>query len=105
MMSDNSDFSEQPSESENEAIPTSPTLTSTTNASERRIKGRTSWVWQHMPGPSNTEYLVARQSYWRCAYCDTQYRASGGTSIIASHLTEKHKIKDVVQEAKEKGVQ
>lgn len=57
-----------------------------TAESSVKKRPRTSWVWQHMPGPSETVYHKGQWVYWRCQYCPREYRESGSTTIIANHL-------------------
>jgi hypothetical protein len=69
---------------------------SSTGATSTKKRPRTSWVWQHMPGPSNTVYHKDQCVYWRCQYCPREYRESGGTTVIANHL-KTHQV--YIQEA------
>jgi hypothetical protein len=70
------------------SLPPPSTLQSTSSMTNTTVKKRprTSWVWQHMPGPSNTVYFKEHHVYWRCQYCPREYKESGGTTIIANHL-------------------
>jgi hypothetical protein len=49
------------------------------------IRNRSSFVWNHMPGPANTMYTKEGTSLvvWRCKYCLKELLASGGTAHIA----------------------
>jgi hypothetical protein len=70
------------------SLPPPSTLQSTSSMTNTTVKKRprTSWVWQHMPGPLNTVYFKEHHVYWRCQYCPREYKESGGTTIIANHL-------------------
>jgi hypothetical protein len=71
-------------------------------ASNGTFRGRTSWVWQHMPGPPETIYLVNGMIHWRCKHCESQYKLAGGTAAISRHLMLKHGLEDTNQKAKVK---
>lgn len=55
---------------------------------------RTSWVWSHMPGPTDTVYckLGSNVVLWRCKYCTSEYQIRGGTTHIRRHLNKKHSV-------------
>ncbi len=64
-----------------------------------KAKGRTSWIFKHMPDedqetrywpfrvPNTEEYVE-----WRCKYCTKVYQISGGTAIAQKHLIRDHDI-------------
>ncbi|KAK9327629.1 hypothetical protein V1520DRAFT_314702 [Lipomyces starkeyi] len=54
---------------------------------------RYSKVWLHTPVGRNDVILNKEgKSIWRCKYCTTEYRESGGTTVIANHLKEHHNV-------------
>ncbi|KAK9233812.1 hypothetical protein V1525DRAFT_415263 [Lipomyces kononenkoae] len=32
------------------------------------------------------------KSIWHCKYCSTEYRESGGTTVVANHLMQQHNV-------------
>ncbi|KAK9490030.1 hypothetical protein V1508DRAFT_426152 [Lipomyces doorenjongii] len=64
--------------------------TSATTTTKNR---RYSKVWLDTPVGRN-EVIPNKdgKSVWCCKHCTTEYRESGGTTVIVSHLQEQHNI-------------
>jgi hypothetical protein len=79
---------DSPALNRTQSSPSMSSSTTTTTKSRRYSK-----VWLHTP-VSRNEVILNKEgkSIWRCKYCITEYRESGGTTIIASHLKEQHNI-------------
>jgi hypothetical protein len=72
-------------------VPNHPHSPSTTTLAT--TKRRYSKVWHHTPVDHNKVTLNANgKSIWQCKYCAKEYLESGGTTIIAGHLKDKHNI-------------
>ena len=58
-------------------------------------RSRTSFIWSHMLGDSNTVYFNAQQVIvWRCGICKKEYHEAGGTRGPKKHLLKYHSITD-----------
>ena len=71
----------------------SATLPSPSATASAATKRRYSKVWHYTPVDRNEVTLNAKgKSVWRCKYCAKEYLESGGTTVIAGHLKERHDI-------------
>ncbi|KAK9356264.1 hypothetical protein V1523DRAFT_402869 [Lipomyces doorenjongii] len=94
MISQASDMLSQ-SDGELLEIPDSPinlrtvsTSIATTTKSRRYSK-----VWLHTSIVRNDVILNKEgESIWRCKYCSTEYRESGGTTVLANHMQKHHNV-------------
>lgn len=67
-----------------------PSPSATASAATKR---RYSKVWHYISMDRNEVTLNAKgKSIWRCKYCAKEYLESGGTTVIVSHLKERHDI-------------
>ncbi|OWT42446.1 BED zinc finger domain-containing protein [Pochonia chlamydosporia 170] len=70
-----------------------PTLSSPSITTSAATKRRYSKVWHYTPVGRNEVTLNAKgKSIWRCKYCAKEYLESGGTTVISTHLKDRHNI-------------
>lgn len=70
-----------------------PTLSSPSITTSAATKRRYSKVWYYTPVGRNEVALNAKgKSIWRCKYCAKEYLESGGTTVISTHLKDRHNI-------------
>lgn len=70
-----------------------PTLSSSSITTSAATKRRYSKVWHYTPVGRNEVTLNAKgKSIWRCKYCTKEYLESGGTTVISTHLRDRHNI-------------
>ncbi|KID81519.1 transposase-like protein [Metarhizium guizhouense ARSEF 977] len=70
-----------------------PTLSSPSITTSAATKRRYSKVWHYTPVGRNEVTLNAKgKSIWRCKYCTKEYLESGGTTVILTHLKDRHNI-------------